>query len=273
MKKKEDPKKILERVRRYRQNKDHQKVEIVGLTEAERDQFINLKGLEDLSFSNKLRFLMKVWEKNHEKIHDDLIFFDKDNYISNISIFNQNMIYNNDIINFINFNKISIKSIINNLEQAKKFGILDFFRDNYLNYLKYICQKERIRNLPVNFISMINNKKYIEPFLQGLEAQKREEEIEKLLIEKYMESEIEKARQFLVGKRDLYFSLIEENLNNPNKRHISIVILSSSLEKEQLLGNKLIIKALLTEIFILENYPYISFQDWKKLQIEKGVQL
>lgn len=268
MRKKEDPQKILERVRKYRQNKDHQKVEIVGLTEAERDTFINLKGLDDLSFSNKLRFLMKVWEKNHEKIHDDLVFFDKDNYISNISIFNQNMIYNNNVISFINFNKISIKSIINKLEQAKKFGILDFFRDNYLNHLKYICEKERIKNLPVNFISMITNKKYIEPFLQGLEAQKREEEIEKLLIEKYIESEIEKARQFLVGKRDLYFSLIQENLDNPNKKHISIVILTNSIEKEQLLGNKLIIKALLPDIFLLKNYPYISFENWKKLQIK-----
>ncbi|MFN4152452.1 MAG: hypothetical protein ACK4IX_16040, partial [Candidatus Sericytochromatia bacterium] len=122
MRKKEDPKKILERVRRYRQNKDHQKVEIVGLTEAERDQFINLKGLDDLSFSNKLRFLMNLWENNHEKLYDDLFLFQKDNYNSNIYFFNQNMIYSNEVINFIDFNKISIKSIINKLEQAKKLG-------------------------------------------------------------------------------------------------------------------------------------------------------
>lgn len=273
MRKKEDPKKILERVRRYRQNKDHQKVEIVGLTELEKEQFINLKGIEDLSFSNKLRFLMKVWENHNERLHDDLISFQKENYNSDIHFFNQNMIFNNNIINFIIFNKISAKSIINKLEQSKKLGITNFIKDKYLLNLKSICEKEKIRNLSVNFISMINNKKYIEPFLQRLEAEKREEDIEKLLIEKYTESEIEKARQFLVGKRDLYFSLIQENLENPNKRNISIVILTNSIDKEQLLGNKLIIRALLTDIFNLEHYPYISFEDWKKLQIEKGVQL
>lgn len=268
MRKKEDPKKVLERVRRYRQNKDHQKIEIVGVTEAEREKFMTLKGLDDLSFSNKLRFLMMVWEKHYDELHQDLRLFQKENDIPSINLFNDNCVFDPNIINYIISNEISSQAIINKLNSAKKHGITEILRDDYLLYLKEICEKSRTKNLQTHYVNMINNKKYTEVFLQKIEAEKKEKEINKELLEKYIEEEVEKARKFLVGKKEIYFSLIKENLNNPKKRHMAVVILTNTTDLEHLLGNKLIIRALLPDIHSLESYPYISFEEWKKLQVK-----
>lgn len=58
---KEDPKKVAERVRRYRANTPTERLEIIGVTADQKERFRNLPGLEDLKAADRLQVLMECW--------------------------------------------------------------------------------------------------------------------------------------------------------------------------------------------------------------------
>lgn len=61
----EDPKKVAERVRRYRANTPTERLEIVGVTPELKEQFRALPGLEDLKAADRLQVLMEYWIESH----------------------------------------------------------------------------------------------------------------------------------------------------------------------------------------------------------------
>ncbi len=62
-KKKEDPEKVKARVKKYLENK--QQLLITGLSDQEKESFINIPNLEHLSHAKKLLALVDFWNKNH----------------------------------------------------------------------------------------------------------------------------------------------------------------------------------------------------------------
>ncbi len=64
--KKEDPKKVYERLKKYRQNTKTEKFEIIGLDPKIKDQFLTLKGLEKLTNAIKLKKLIESWNGKSE---------------------------------------------------------------------------------------------------------------------------------------------------------------------------------------------------------------
>lgn len=63
--KKEDPEKVKARVKRYLQT--HSQILITGLSDKQKQSFIEIKGLEALSYSKKLTKLIKFWNNQHKK--------------------------------------------------------------------------------------------------------------------------------------------------------------------------------------------------------------
>lgn len=63
--KKEDPEKVKARVKRYLET--HSQLLITGLSDKEKQSFIDIKGLESFSHSKKLNKLIKFWNKQYKQ--------------------------------------------------------------------------------------------------------------------------------------------------------------------------------------------------------------
>jgi hypothetical protein len=275
MRKKEDSEKVAKRVKRYYQNPDHKRLEIIGITSEEKDSFINLKGLENLTSANKLRILMKIWDKHSEDFSDYVLeHHNKENSISGSEFFNTCQIYDKELIEFVEKNKISPALLANKLNLLKETSIKICLQTPYLFYLKNIFETNK--KSPLVFSEMLLNKDFIETFLQKVEAEKRSTEEEKKLKDEYINKELEKARRFLFGKNELYFELINKNKNKSKCKLLSsggssnqvekmaLNLLASTINPENLVGNRAVIRDLLPDIQSLPNYPFVSFEKWKK---------
>lgn len=64
---KEDPKRVAERVRRYRANTPTERLEIIGVTAEQKEQFRALPGLEDLKAVDRLQVLMECWTERYRQ--------------------------------------------------------------------------------------------------------------------------------------------------------------------------------------------------------------
>lgn len=62
---KEDPKKVAERVRRYRANTPTERLEIIGVSPELKEQFRALPEMEDLKAADRLQVLMECWIESH----------------------------------------------------------------------------------------------------------------------------------------------------------------------------------------------------------------
>lgn len=63
----EDPKKVAERVRRYRANTPTERLEIIGVTAEQKERFRSLPDLEDLKAADRLQVLMECWMERHSQ--------------------------------------------------------------------------------------------------------------------------------------------------------------------------------------------------------------
>jgi hypothetical protein len=70
VRKKEDPQKVKARVKRYLEKK--QQILITGLTNKEKEAFINIPYLETFKHARKLMILVDFWNKNHKEAKDKL---------------------------------------------------------------------------------------------------------------------------------------------------------------------------------------------------------
>ena len=206
MRKKENPENVSARVKKYRDAPDHKKVEIVGLTAKEKEDFLNLKGLESLSYANKIRILMAVWNKQSEEFLDDILEFQyKELDIANSEFLMVHQIYDKVLISFIENNNISAKTLGHKLGYLKEFGVTISLQTPYLLYLKNICEENKFKHVARTFIEMILNKDFIENFLQKIESEKRKHEEEIKLKEEYVKQEIDKVCRYLIGKKELTY--------------------------------------------------------------------
>lgn len=62
---KEDPKKVAERVRRYREHTTTERLEIIGLEPALKERFRTLPGLEGKKAAERLEALVDLWMSQH----------------------------------------------------------------------------------------------------------------------------------------------------------------------------------------------------------------
>lgn len=135
-KKKEAPEKIRVRVNKYL--KTHSQLLITGLSQADKEAFINLKGLEGLSYSKKLSSLVSLWN-NQDNLSNDLtvnINDDNKTTISNIDLEGIDKEFINFLYDFKATNKTTSglrrngqairNKLKSNLEYSKLFDDLCF---------------------------------------------------------------------------------------------------------------------------------------------------
>ena len=183
MRKKEDPAKVAKRVKRYYENPNRVRFEIIGATPDEKESFSNMKGLESVTSANKMRILMKVWSLHYEEIAEQIIDVQKKNSEPNNLIIKGYRIINTELVKFIQDNKLSVETITSKSGYLKEAGITFCFLEAYLIFLKELCETKKTKNLTNVFPDILSDKKNIEVFLQKVEAEKRKYEQEKALKE------------------------------------------------------------------------------------------
>lgn len=198
-KKKEDPKKVKARVDKYL--KTHSQILITGLSKSDKDSFINLKGLDGLSYSKKLCKLIEFWNEN-----------------------NNNDLTPKPIVNINDKKKVTKKKTLDFSEKEFLDFLFDFKATNknasglrrngkaireklkqnsvYENLFTQLCQR-----LPVK-VSKSFNKMFLEGYFNLLESdlksivQEKEDQIMCLLLLETLKF-INKDNAFLEAKKSI----------------------------------------------------------------------
>lgn len=266
--KKESSSNVNKRVKKYREK--NKKIEIVGLSEDEKKQFQDLKGLDNLSYANKLKLLIKIWENHYLKFNNEILDFEyKELDKLNSKFFSDFSINKQEIIDFIEKNNISPKLISTKLDKLNEIGMNMKYFSDYLIHIKKISENLNNTNIPSFFIENIENRVYLSDFVEKLENEKiilKEESIQQ---KKYLTMEVQKAEKYLRNKNELFLQLLNEYKSIHYDECFVIQIFSNILQPKDLIGNKLIIKKLLPYIQKQKDYPYIAFDDWKNNKLKK----
>jgi hypothetical protein len=149
--KKEDPKKVYERLKKHRQNTRFEKLEITGLDPRTKDEFRHLKGLEILTNAFKLKKLVDLWNGKNQPVN----FYD--NREERVKPIDKTV--REDEFNKIVEELVRLQIKINELDvnSAKKAKNIIPANTQFNNFLKNQKQKKNVRFEVVTTLEEIHN--------------------------------------------------------------------------------------------------------------------
>jgi hypothetical protein len=149
--KKEDPKKVYERLKKHRQNTRFEKLEITGLDPKIKEEFKELKGLEVLTNAFKLKKLIDLWNGKNEPIQ----FYDyKENKVKPIDKTVREDEFNKIVEELV---RLQLKSNETDLKKGAKQKNPVPSNNQFKSFLKSLKHKKNVRYETVLNFEEIHN--------------------------------------------------------------------------------------------------------------------
>jgi len=149
--KKEDPKKVYERLKKHRQNTRFEKLEITGLDPKIKEEFRTLKGLEVLTSAFKLKKLIDLWNGKNEPIQ---LYDFKEDKVKNIDKSLREDEFNKVIDELV---RLNLKVIELEAKKNTKQKITAPENQQFEFFIKTLKKKKNVRFETVSELEEIHN--------------------------------------------------------------------------------------------------------------------